>query len=62
MRGELLGRLPASWADDFSSLLRKLVEPGLEPYYRKLGPGFFDRFLPPAPVPSAPPGSHEVGE
>lgn len=31
----------------FGSLLRRLLEPDLEPYYRALGPKFFDRFLGP---------------
>jgi hypothetical protein len=38
----------AAWVEEFGGLLRRLVEPGLEPYYRILGPSFFDRFLGPA--------------
>ncbi|MER5869769.1 hypothetical protein [Streptomyces sp. NPDC002044] len=41
--------LPAEAARDFSELLGLLVEPGLEPYLRALGPGFFTRFLGPGP-------------
>lgn len=33
------------WCEQFSQLLRLLVEPSLEPYYRALGGKFFDRFL-----------------
>jgi hypothetical protein len=36
---------PAEWKARFSSLLRLLMEPSLEPYYRALAPKFFDRFL-----------------
>jgi hypothetical protein len=43
-------------ADELSRLLRILLEPGLEPYYRRLAPAFFDRHLAPAnaasPAPS----------
>ncbi|MFE0457868.1 hypothetical protein ACFW1A_01240 [Kitasatospora sp. NPDC058965] len=36
-------------APDFAELLRRLLEPGLEPYYRALAPRFLDRFLGPGP-------------
>lgn len=36
-------------AEGFSALLRKLMEPGLEPYYRALAPRFLARFLGPGP-------------
>jgi hypothetical protein len=42
------GALTAEWNARFSALLRELVEPSLEPYYRVLGPAFFERFLPSA--------------
>ncbi|TDC64755.1 hypothetical protein E1200_19735 [Actinomadura sp. GC306] len=32
-------------AEEFAVLLRRLVEPGLEPYYRGLGERFFSNFL-----------------
>jgi hypothetical protein len=35
----------AEWIARFSELLRLLMEPSLEPYYRALGPKFFSRFL-----------------
>ncbi|MEV5978335.1 hypothetical protein [Streptomyces sp. NPDC052114] len=38
----------------FSALLRRLVEPGLEPYYRAIGPEFFTRFLGPEEGSGAP--------
>jgi len=38
----------ADWIESFSGLLRRLVEPGLLPYYRILGGKFYDRFLHPA--------------
>ncbi|GHO82252.1 hypothetical protein [Dictyobacter formicarum] len=38
--------LAPEWEASFCSLLRLLMEPLLEPYYRALGPKFFDRFLP----------------
>ncbi|MEH1013118.1 hypothetical protein V6U90_08395 [Micromonospora sp. CPCC 206060] len=41
--------LPTATAQEFGSLLARLIEPGLEPYLRILGPKFFDRFLGPAP-------------
>jgi hypothetical protein len=37
---------PPQWCDEFSRSLRLLMEPPLEPYYRALGPKFFERFLP----------------
>lgn len=37
---------PAEWCDRFSELLKTLMEPDLEPYYRAMAPKFFDRFLP----------------
>lgn len=37
--------LSADWASEFSDLLRRLVEPGLEPYFRTLGRSFYERFL-----------------
>jgi hypothetical protein len=33
------------WRARFGQLLRLLMEPGLEPYYRALGPKFFEHFL-----------------
>lgn len=33
------------WKGEFSQLLRILMEPSLEPYYRALGAKFFDHFL-----------------
>lgn len=33
------------WVEQFSTLLRLLMEPALEPYYRAIAPKFFDRFL-----------------
>ncbi|MFB8042160.1 hypothetical protein ACFC8F_12830 [Streptomyces hydrogenans] len=41
--------MPEPAAADFSELLGLLVEPGLEPYLRVLGPSFFTRFLGPGP-------------
>lgn len=38
--------LSPEWCTSFSNLLRQLMEPALEPYYRALGPKFFERFLP----------------
>jgi hypothetical protein len=38
--------LAPEWEKSFSSLLRLLMEPPLEPYYRALGPKFFNHFLP----------------
>jgi hypothetical protein len=49
---ELFGMLAANtpfseeWTGRFSALLRLLLEPPLEPYYRAIGPKFFQRFLP----------------
>lgn len=40
--------LSPEWEASFSSLLRLLMEPALEPYYRVLGPKFFAHFLPSA--------------
>ena len=34
---------------EFADLLRRLLDPGLEPYLRALGPRFFERFLGPGP-------------
>jgi hypothetical protein len=40
------GSSPApAWSERFSELLRQLVEPALEPYYRRLAPNFITRFL-----------------
>lgn len=36
---------PPEWSTRFGNLLRTLMEPSLEPYYRALSPKFFDRFL-----------------
>jgi len=41
---------PFTARDEFATLLRRLLEPGLEPYYRALGPRFFDQFLGPGPA------------
>jgi hypothetical protein len=38
--------LSDEWNAQFTALLRLLVEPDLEPYYRALAPGFFDHFMP----------------
>lgn len=52
MYDEMLDNLTQSnpfdsqWCDRFSQLLRLLIEPPLEPYYRVLGEKFFGRFLP----------------
>ena len=40
------GEFNEDWTTRFESLLRLLLEPSLEPYYRALAPKFFDRFLP----------------
>jgi hypothetical protein len=37
--------LSQEWNEEFENLLRTLMEPSLEPYYRVLGSKFFDRFL-----------------
>lgn len=37
---------PTEWTEQFRTVLRTLMEPALEPYYRVLGARFFDRFLP----------------
>ncbi len=42
--------LTTDWKASFSLLLRMLMEPSLEPYYRALGEKFFDNFLPPLSV------------
>lgn len=34
--------MPSAFLDQFAARLRKLIEPDLEPYYRILGPKFFD--------------------
>jgi hypothetical protein len=39
------GTFEPEWTDRFSELLKLLVEPGLEPYYRALAPKFTARFL-----------------
>ena len=39
------GGFSDEWTARFGALLRRLMEPSLEPYYRALAPGFFDRFL-----------------
>ncbi len=38
--------LSSDWEKEFSFLLRILMEPSLEPYYRTLGQNFFEKFLP----------------
>lgn len=38
--------LAAEWKTEFSLLLRILMEPSLESFYRTLGPTFFETFLP----------------
>jgi hypothetical protein len=40
------GEFAPEWTSRFESLLRRLMEPSLEPYYRALAPKFFDRFMP----------------
>jgi len=40
------GAFTAERSARFSELLRQLIEPSLEPFYRTLGPKFFERFLP----------------
>lgn len=45
---ELLSQKSAfapEWCQRFGELLRLLIEPSLEPYYRALNPKFFNRFL-----------------
>ena len=42
------GEFTDEWTARFESLLRLLMEPSLEPYYRALAPKFFNRFLPAA--------------
>jgi hypothetical protein len=37
--------LDPAWSARFSELLRQLMEPALEPYYRQLAPNFVGRFL-----------------
>lgn len=39
------GIFTAEWKAAFRDLLRTLMEPGLEPFYRALAPKFFDHFL-----------------
>ena len=41
------GTFSAEWTTAFSTLLRMLMEPALESFYRALAPKFFERFLPP---------------
>ncbi|WP_431676868.1 hypothetical protein [Kitasatospora sp. KL5] len=41
--------LPPDAEADFADLLGRLIEPGLEPYLRALGPAFLARFLGPGP-------------
>jgi hypothetical protein len=49
---------PFAGQAEFTLLLRKLAEPALVPYYRALGPRFFDQFLGPGPSePVQPPAS-----
>ncbi|MEV7168244.1 hypothetical protein AB0O18_00970 [Streptomyces sp. NPDC093224] len=51
--------LPARTAAEFSELLALLIEPGLEPYLRAIGPAFFTRFLGPGPSAADPqPSEH----
>lgn len=45
--------LAPEWKTEFSFLLRLLMEPSLEPYYRLLGQNFFETFLPRLQAPSA---------
>jgi hypothetical protein len=40
------GEFSDDWTSRFEQLLRTLMEPSLEPYYRAIAPKFFDRFLP----------------
>lgn len=45
---EMLARqevIPDAWSAEFGTLLRQMMEPALEPYYRALAPRFFERFL-----------------
>ncbi|WP_414624803.1 hypothetical protein [Calothrix sp. CCY 0018] len=42
---EASGEFSSEWVARFSSLLRTLMEPQLEVYYRVLAPTFFERFL-----------------
>jgi len=52
MYDEMLDRLEQgdtfdpAWQTRFGQLLRLLMEPSLEPYYRALGPKFFSHFFP----------------
>ncbi len=41
------GTFSARWTSEFAELLRLMLEPSLEPYYRALAPRFFERFLGP---------------
>ncbi|WP_409239120.1 hypothetical protein [Streptomyces sp. PA5.6] len=50
----LAARTPFARGARFTALLRTLLEPGLEPYYRALGPDFFTHFLGRAEDPGAP--------
>ena len=45
--------LTPAWKTEFSFLLRLLMEPSLEPYYRMLGQKFFEEFLPQMKAPTA---------
>jgi hypothetical protein len=60
---EILGHLAAgtSFPDGlttrFRTLLRLVMEPGLEPYYRQLSPAFFGHFLPEGEPAGTGPGS-----
>ena len=38
--------IPGELAENFGKLLRVLMEPPLEPFYRAIAPKFFERFLP----------------
>jgi hypothetical protein len=49
MFDSLLARRPFGRAEEFAGLLRRLMEPSLQPYYRILSPQFCRRFLGPDP-------------
>lgn len=40
------GHISKTGVERFREVMRQLVEPSMEPFYRKMGPIFFDRFLP----------------
>ena len=48
------GALPPFWMSRFGRMLRQLLEPSLEPFYRSLAPGFVKRFLGPPEAPRGP--------